>query len=143
MKRTILILMLVVPALLWAYAPPTAYVEKADRVFTNAGQMVELQARQLMIDLVDAEGEPTGEQELIPNPSFVKYRNTASRAWSKDGDDWEVVWRLKGVPASEQVMARGVSSCKPLERQPIYIRVRIEEPSFKQPVDPALEVELP
>ena len=124
MNRIILILLLVVPALLWAYGPPTAYVETADRVFTNVGQQVELQARK-----VDGK----------PNPLFVKYRNANSRAWTENGDEWEVVWRLKGVPASEQIMATGISNCKALERQPIYVRVRIEEPTANLPTAEVIE----
>jgi len=125
MKRIAFILLLAIPALLWAYAPPTAYVEKGDRVFTNVGQEVELQAR-----IVDEK----------PNPLFVPYRNANSRVWTKNGDDWEVVWRRKGVPASEQVLATGVSSCKALERQPVYVRVRIEEPTANLPTNPKDEV---
>ncbi len=108
------------------YSAPTVWQETNGRVFTNVGQKVELQAR-----VVDDES----------NPNFVPYRNANSRAWSYDGDDWEVVWRRVGVPASEQVMATGLSSCKATERQSIYVRVRIEEPilATRVPTDPALE----
>ncbi|HDZ37688.1 MAG TPA: hypothetical protein ENH62_05285 [Marinobacter sp.] len=119
MKRIAFILLLIVSALLWGYMPPTDYVETNDRVFTNVGQQVELQER-----LIDDE----------PNPLFVKYRNANSRVWTENGDDWEVVWRRVGIPASEQVMATGVSSCKAEERQPIYVRVRIEEARTILPV---------
>jgi len=128
MKRLAIILLALAPVLAWAYAPPTAYKKTADRVFTNVGEEVELQAR-----LIDGK----------PNPLFTKYRNASSRVWTKNGDDWEVVWRRKGVLASEQVMATGVSSCKALERQPVYVRVRIEEPNRNEPTDPALEVLIP
>ena len=124
MKRIAFILLLIVPALLWAYTPPTAYVEKADRVFTRVGQEVELQAR-----VVDGK----------PNPLFVKYRNASSRVWTENGDRWEVLWRRVGIAASEQVMATGISSCKALERQPIYIRVRVEEPTANLPSAEVIE----
>ena len=101
-----------------AYTPPTDYVENTDRVFTNVGQRVELQAR-----IIDGK----------PNSQFVIRRNANSRVWTQNGDDWEVVWRRVGVPASEQVMATGLSSCKESERQPIYVRVRIEEPNLNEP----------
>lgn len=108
---------------LWAYTPPDTYVETDDRVFTNVGQRVELQSRMI------------GDW---PNPLFVPYRNANSRVWTKDKDDWEVVWRIKGSPATEQIMASGLSSCKEDERQPIYVRVRIEEPTKNVPSAPVL-----
>ena len=109
-----------------AYTPPTSYVETGERVFTNVGQRVELQAR--MID-----GEP--------NPLFVPYRNANSRAYTENGDDWEVLWRLKGIPASEQVMATGLSSCKENEYQPVYVRVRIEKATTNLPDTPVEEIQ--
>ncbi len=118
-----------------AYKDPEPFVEVDDRVFSNTGQEVELVNRTALVDELDVDGKPTGEKVVGPNPLFTKYRNANSRAWSKDADVWEVVWRRKGVPASEQVMATGTSSCKVAERQPIYVRVRVEEPSTNVPTE--------
>ncbi len=107
-----------------AYTPPTDYIENADRVFTNVGQRVELQAR-----IVDGK----------PNSQFVIRRNANSRVWTQNGDDWEVVWRRVGVPTSEQVIATGLSSCKADEYQPVYVRVRIEEPTTNLPTIEVVE----
>ena len=127
MKKLIpIILLAMLVAFAYAdYKAPVAYKVTADRVATNVEEAVELQAR--MID-----GKP--------NPEFTKRRNASARIWSKDKDDWEVIWRRVGVPASEIIVATGTSVCKALERQPVYIRVRLEVASLNEPTDPALEV---
>lgn len=121
LKRIGVILLLLVPVLAWAYAPPTAYKKTSDRLFTNVGQQVELQAR-----LIDGK----------PNPLFVRYRNASSRIWLKNGDTFEIYAKINGVLVN-QVLASGKASCKATKRQPIYVRVRIEEEA-PEPIEPIL-----
>ena len=118
MKRIAFILLLIVPALLWAYTPPTAYVEKADRVFTQVGQELELLK--------------------ASDPNAIKYARSFSRAWLKNGDTFEVVVRVNGT--IEQIVATGEAKCEATEVQPVYVKARIERPCKSAPADPSLEV---
>ncbi len=142
--KLIVAIALLLGIVVWSYADykaPTAWVKVSDRVATNVGQEVELVARTAMVDVLDEDGAPTGEKVLGPNPLFVKQGNASFRVCTKDKDEWEVVWRLKGNPASEIVVATGTSACKAEERQAVFIRVRSEEPSMNQPTDPTIEVQ--
>ncbi len=111
MKRIAFILLLIVPALAWAYAPPTAYKKTSDRVFTNVGQHVELQARR-----IDDE----------PNPLFTLYRNASARIYLKDKDTVEIYAKINGVLVNE-VLASVTASCAADKRQPVFLRFRIEK----------------
>ena len=126
--KLIVTIALLLGIVVWSYADykaPSRWVEVADRVATNVEEGVELQAR-----MVDGK----------PNPLFTVRRNAYARIWTKDADNWEVVWRHVGVPASEMIVATGTSSCKPLERQPVAVWVVLEEPNMNEPVNPAVEV---
>ena len=121
------------------YETPTAIETVADRVATNVGTNVELLPRVIEIDQFDDAGKATGLKELVPNPLFNKRRHATGRVWSKDGDDWEVVWRRKGIRASEIVIGTGTTVCEEDERGPVYIRIRAE-PNTNEPKAPIREV---
>lgn len=97
-----------------AYSPPTDYQTVSGRVITNAGQEVELQVRQI---------------DDKPNPTFVKYRNASSRLWLKDRDTFRILVEINGQILANTPLATGSVSCDADKRQPIYVRVRIEDPA--------------
>ena len=107
------------------YQEPTRFKESGDQIFTNFGQEVELQEREI---------------DSKPNPEFVKRRNANSRVWLKGGKTVRILAEIDGVVDKTNALAKVVSSCKVSERQPVSVRVRLEEPSTEIPTDPALEV---
>ena len=125
MKRIAFILLLLIPAWLWAYSPPVARQTVNDRLLTNAGQSVELQA-------VKIDGKP--------NPNFVKYRNAYPRLWLRNGDDWRILAEVNGE-VLDVPLAKGSAACAALQRQPIFVRVRIEQPTA-EPEPEIVEVEV-
>ncbi len=108
------------------YKEPTAFKESGDQIFTNFGQETELQERRI------------GDE---PNPEFTKRRNTGSRVWLKNGKTLRILAEVDGVVDTINPLAVVKSSCKATERQPVFVRVRIEEATGKLPTDSALELE--
>ncbi len=102
-----------------AYKPPIVYKQVGDEIFTNIGQEVELMERE-----VDGQ----------PNSLFVKYRNANSRVWIKNGKTLRVLAEVDGVVDKDNPLATGVVVCELLERQPFYVRVRVEEPTKNVPI---------
>lgn len=126
MKKTLLICLMLIPVLAWAYSPPTDYQMANDRVITNAGQEVELQA--MMI----------GDE---PNPNFIKYRNASARVWLKDKDTFRILAEVNGKVLTGVPLATGTASCGALQSQPVFVRMRIEKATV-QPEAPVREVEV-
>jgi len=127
MMKTVIILSAVTAGMIavaFAYTPPIAYEEAGDRVFTNAGQTLELQARTI-------DGKP--------NPDFHKYRNASPRVWLRNGDVFRVLVELNGEVIN-QSLGEGVASCAENKRQPLYVRVRLEDEA-DEPTEEVAEFE--
>ena len=125
------------------YTEPTAYKEVGDEILTNFGQEAELHDRTVMVDImevVDDEEVPTGEQVEEPNDNFTRHRNANSRVWLKNRKALRILVEVDGVVDTQNPLAVVNSSCGAAERQPVYVRVRPEEPTDNLPTDPALEV---
>lgn len=105
------------------YKAPTNYQTANSRVITNAGQGLELQVR-----LIDGK----------PNPNFTKYRNASSRIWLKNKDAFRILVEVNGV-VLDVPLATGTASCPADKRQPVFVRVRIEDEAT-EPAEPVIEV---
>ena len=114
------ILIMVVPAAVWAYKAPVNYAKVSDRVFINAGQEVELPVKIL----------PDG----TVNPDFVIRRNSDCRVYLKDKDTFRILAEINGT-IIDNPLATGTASCAVNKRQSVLVRTRLEEPS-NEPIEP-------
>lgn len=105
------------------YKKPTDFKEVGDEILTNFGQEVELQEREIGGN---------------PNPEFVKRRNANSRIFLKNSKTVRILAEIDGVVDTTNALAKIVTSCKAIQRQPVSVRVRVEEPTTKIPTNPSL-----
>ena len=123
-KALVWLLIMAVPAIVWAYKAPTDYAKISDRVLINAGVEIELLPKLL----------PDGKV----NPDFVKYRNASSWVYLQDKDTFRILIEVNGTLLANP-LASGIASCPAGKRQAVLVRTRLQE-AAEEPIKP-MEIE--
>ncbi len=125
-----------------AYTPPTDYVEVGDTILTHAGkELDDDQPKTIMVAERDEEGELTGRDVEEFNSLYHVHRNARSRVWLKNGNVLRILAEVNGVVDTVNPLVTVRGNCKITERQPVYVRVRLEKPTTNIPTASAMEIE--
>ncbi len=121
-----------------AYKDSKAFVEVGDTIMVNSGKELEDdQPKTVMVPERDEEGELTGRDVEVFNSQYHIHRNSRSRVILPNGKPFRLLAEIGGVVDFVNPVAVMNSKCKVNERQPFYVRVRMEDPITNIPTAPA------
>ncbi len=118
------------------YKEPEPFVKVGDTILINSGKELEDdQEKLVMVPERDDEGKLTGREVEEFNGTYHVHRNATSRVWLKNGKTLRILVEVDGLVDKDNPLTVIPIECKINERQPVYVRVRMEDPTTNTPTE--------